>query len=703
VPTTSISRRALLGAPRAEADQDMLARAFVKIPAYAALTESQDYSYIVGRRGTGKSALYRAVIMHYQNAPNLILLSEAPAEHHVIEFQRLLAALSPEYKTLRPVSRLIWKAHLLIETLVRASKGYRFAKTSDFRFVTDYLARRSQLIKLSGIARCVAILKEAAVGATHAVEMPGRLAAFVEIDKLQSAASNLLNELGLRVIALYDGLDEGWMPDPISTVVIGGLGIATADFTDARIPLHPILFVRDNIFRALAYLDQDFTRHLEGHTLRLHWDEASLFHLVAQRLRVALDMGDPENDVRVWNRFAQKGLRDRDGFNLCLHNTLYRPRDILTLLNDAYSNASRDSRQEIIEEDVYASATQISRNRLDDLIKEYDVVFPGLRLFVSLFHGRPALTRYDEVVRLFDEAIVASDYADTRARDFGVFNSGVEIMTALYSVGFIGIGDEHGRSFTFCHDGSASPLATVAKTRIVTVHPCYWKALELTGDTPPEEIAVQINDEYNEAPPARETKDFRVRLLGEILGALPRIRTGREAAADFEQWVLRAVRVLFSGRLSNPQLKPNPAGIQQRDVVATNLAKEGFWRRILEDYDSRQILFEVKNYEELEPEDFRQILSYLTGHYGRFAVVATRSQSEVPTNAEQGWLRVMWHEHRRFILILPATVLARCVGKLRNPERKYDYAEDTLNKRVDMFARSYLELPQFRRFRKRRR
>jgi hypothetical protein len=115
------------------------------------------------------------------------------------------------------------------------------------------------------------------------------------------------------------------------------------------------------------------------------------------------------------------------------------------------------------------------------------------------------------------------------------------------------------------------------------------------------------------------------------------------------------------------------------------------------------VVFEVKNYEELTSDDFRQILSYLTAPYGDFAVVVTRSQNEVPSERDRDWLRTMWHEHKRMILILPASIVARCISKLRNSDRKYDYTEETLNKRMDTFVRSYLDLPQTARFRKKRR
>jgi hypothetical protein len=47
-----------LGAARAEADSSMLEHAFVKTHDYQSLISTDDFSFLVGRRGTGKTALF---------------------------------------------------------------------------------------------------------------------------------------------------------------------------------------------------------------------------------------------------------------------------------------------------------------------------------------------------------------------------------------------------------------------------------------------------------------------------------------------------------------------------------------------------------------------------------------------------------------------------------------------------------------------
>src|SRR5206468_2614020 len=107
---------------------------------------------------------------------------------------------------------------------------------------------------------------------------------------------------------------------------------------------------------------------------------------------------------------------------------------------------------------------------------------------------------------------------------------------------------------------------------------------------------------------------------------------------------------LFSGLLVNPELKPNQVAVQRRDIVATNMATGGFWRRIREDYESRQIVIEVKNYAELKPDDFRQVLSYSGRDYGRFSLIVNRAETEGLGDGERGWIREMFAQHDRIMM-----------------------------------------------------
>ena len=81
----------------------------------------------------------------------------------------------------------------------------------------------------------------------------------------------------VTVAFLIDGLDEGYSPDTYGTALVDGLLQASIDLK-TRIPcIKPIVFLRDNILRAVQQLDPDYSKNIEATVLRLHWDVESLF------------------------------------------------------------------------------------------------------------------------------------------------------------------------------------------------------------------------------------------------------------------------------------------------------------------------------------------------------------------------------------------------------------------------------------------
>src|SRR6266849_266620 len=123
--------------------------------------------------------------------------------------------------------------------------------------------------------------------------------------------------------------------------------------------------------------------------------------------------------------------------------------------------------------------------------------------------------------------------------------------------------------------------------------------------------------------------------------------------------------------------------------------QSGFWRRVFEDYESRQVTVEVKNYIEIGRDDFRQMLSYLSGAYGRFGIIVYRTESEGMTDKERAWLQEIWHEHKRIVFTVPISMVRRFISKLRTV-RKHDYTDAALNKRLDTFERSYVAIKHSR-------
>lgn len=248
----------ILGAANAEADDLMLRKAFLQTPDYHTLLHSTDFNYVVGRRGTGKSALFLSLRDKFAEDSGVILLTEQPNDYDMVELQALLKGISSEYRVLRPITRLLWGIHLLIETARVASQNYKFTKALRFEFLTEFLKKHSVIRTETGAAQCVRRLKTIIASGITPEEIPARLAAEFQFGTLKDAMRDVLNETQLNVVALYDRLDEAWLPETPAIAILGGLARSVAEGRESKFPIYPVLFVRDNMFRALAHEDDDF-------------------------------------------------------------------------------------------------------------------------------------------------------------------------------------------------------------------------------------------------------------------------------------------------------------------------------------------------------------------------------------------------------------------------------------------------------------
>jgi hypothetical protein len=589
---------------------------------------------------------------------------------------------------IRAGARSAWRYALLAEAAQVLTRHYKFQHVPS----SDVLRRHAEgWVPLGADLSMRLRRKLLQVGAqVNASSRIAELPTLLELNVLQDAVDGTLRELQHDIVFLIDRVDEGYEPDELGVALVDALVLAAIDINTRIDHARVTLFLRDNMARAVEQLDPDYSRNIEGQTLRLHWEEGQLFSLICNRLRQAFGI-EAESDLKVWNRCTARELQGRDGFKRCLRLTLYRPRDILALLNEAFLVAQRAGRQQIIEGDVDQTAQQISKSRLDDLHKEYSAILPGLRLHTASFaQAAPEMTvaqAYDLVDGSRD--LIRADEA--AAQTFTLLNTPSDISGALYSVGFLGIKDPATGVTAFCHDGRMLDRALKDTDRVM-VHPCYWMGLGITLAEIEPGRAQEIFDDYD-IRVVSTSPEFRKAKLGQLISELDRMPIGEEAAGEFEDWCLRAIQVIFAVQLTNIELHSNGAAVQRRDVIATNLTKSPFWKRVHQDYSVRQVIFEVKNYKEMGPDEYRQMNAYLTGEYGNAGFIITRDDTEnLLSDRELPWMREIYNRHKKLVVKLTGGFLRRILSKLRSPQR-HDEADQQLNKLFDIYTRNYLGEP----------
>lgn len=478
-----------LGDITAENDQKMLKEAFWETADYKTIMESPDRCVIVGRRGTGKSALTYKLNEYWKKQQNTLVITIKPEEDQIIGLRDIISFFGEKFTHIKAGAKIIWRYALFMELITWFASHYKYKKYIDTTYINSHLkfwSKTQGSLTLKTRKKISKAIDNKATPQTIVADLAENL----ELSLLKGVVEKAINDSQVNIYILVDSVDEGYSPDNLGIALIDGFLQTVIDinsYFDST--LNSLIFIRDNIYRAISLSDQDFTRNIEAYILRLHWDEYNLFNLVCNRIRVAFN-DSTENNLRLWNKYTARELKGRDGFKIALRLTLYRPRDILVLLNNAFLHAAKgQERKEIILEDIEHSSKTISENRLNDLHKEYDSIFPSLDLFTKSFSGLSPYLTYDNSCKNIQPILDNDNHRAGKQRDIVIFESPLQVIQRLYSVGFIGIKEDKSNSYIFCHDGRA-PNKEITESSKFLVHPCYWLALNISGQSLMLNVAV---------------------------------------------------------------------------------------------------------------------------------------------------------------------------------------------------------------------
>jgi hypothetical protein len=681
----------LFGDVRAEFDHAMLDTSFHESQNYRTLIESRDRFIVVGRRGTGKSALTYRLSKEW-GARRFSTIVIAPTEEQVIGLRPIAELFGNSVTRIRAGMKLAWKYALLMEIASLCEKNYKTAAA-----IHNYDTLKAHLTRWMGLGdspftRLRATLKTSLHGITNSEDRIAELSPLLQLSRITEETTLLTQSLKQSVIVLIDRLDEGYDPDKVGVGIVDGIIYGTDEVRNSiGDSLQAIVFLRDNIFRAVQLEDPDFSRNLEGQILRLHWDPEELFYMVCKRIRIAFSV-ERESDIKVWNSITAAELHGREGFKRCLRLTLYRPRDLIALLNAAIEQCKKQNRLTLIENDFHESSRHISVIRFDDLGKEYAQVFPGITRLTTAFANGAAQFSVAYAIEVLKRVREDVSLSQEILQHLRILGSDAETVKALYGVGFFGIFDQQNSTWIFSHDGK-QPEKNIGVNDSIMIHPCYWNALNLQKDNLEQGVAEQIFDEY-EITIHSQSAEQRATRLGQIISELNMIPQGIEGADRFEEWCKQAIEIAFAQELTNIQLHPNKSAVQRRDIVATNQGTKGFWKRIRNDYETRQVIFEVKNFESIGIDEYRQMNSYLSREYGKLGFIICRDkQSGLEKGRELEAFREFYLQGK-VIIKITASALTSILSKLRSPAKTNagDIALDTqLDTHIRMYANGQVE------------
>lgn len=614
-------KRLNLGQAFAEYDQ-LLERenVFVETPALrSALDSNKAKCFFVGRRGTGKTATTLNLERRFPGQVLLLLPQLFTPVGRLFEIDAVQDVHQQPFKSLVAS----FKRAILDETVkFWIHKGIFAYKNNSPEVLTR---ERNMIVDFDFDVRLLTFAEESleALSKNQDKEWLRTVSRWKEIahtmDSIIESAAN-------RTIVIIDRIDESWDGSDKAVVLLMALMHACIELNASTDCLKPLLFLRENVFERVRLMDREFAR-LETFVTSLEWTRELLVELIERRLNLPL-IAKFSLHGETWQAFFES-TEGQDSQDVVFNYCHYRPRDVLIFCSFAVEAAQSRLRERVQLEDLLQARKRFSDSRLKDLGDEYADNFPQLQLVLARFYGLGTRYTVKGIDDFIKKLLVDEEIKKHCAKWIFKYTQPDLFIQMLFDIGFIGLEGSGGIAHFRSSGSQSTTPPPINLLTVASIHPTYCHALNLRdtliGGLDPD-LRLREGGVLTDLPPGMQLEAYYAKLkdLREQLKTLPE---GDTAAEEYADLIGEVLTLCFFRSLTNLEPKRRSCdGRIIRDWIASNSAPEGFWELVRLKHGATQVVFECKNYSDLEASDFHQIGYYLNETIGLFGVVTFRGQ-----------------------------------------------------------------------------
>lgn len=469
------------GSDVAEDDHDLM-HYFVSTPSFQSVLSRQK-SVVIGPKGSGKSAILKAIVTHSGINNAIVITPEIFATSMLKQFVEKSASHLDEEEAF--VST--WIFTILIEVFKRFANNTKGIPSKALKGIREYLKANTQYQDMDIFTRFIGYLKRiesVKVGSYELTVKTRMLQDLYALEGLYALIPTLRDALKDDILILIDELDQGWDNSPHSNKFLAALLQAAIRIQRLGLNVHVVVFIRSEIFDLVKYqLDQ--LDKLRSSIDVLSWSPSELGTLVLKRIGHSLDIEINNVDFKIINEIFGDLNLGFSGFDYILSRTTKRPREVLQFMKHAHSVATQSRHKRIMREDIIRAEEDFSGWKIEHICTEYKYIFPKLRDLLWAFRTRGPVLSTDAMtttIKDYHKSVGEAElpqWARVPER---------EIIQQLFAIEFIGV--ERPRSLARNSSGILlnyefayeRPSANVKNTTSFLVHPAFWRVLELNAD-----------------------------------------------------------------------------------------------------------------------------------------------------------------------------------------------------------------------------
>jgi hypothetical protein len=453
-----------LGDFSAENDSNLSQYFVEEIVAYQAAEDIKDTRYVlIGRTGSGKSAILSHISSKFKDDRNYIVASIRPTASYLDAIVK-----TEDFAKLRQVEglepifyKLIW--HYLIMIAVLRSKYGTHGPIKKGRLLIGndlqaykFLNRAKQLTTdhITFLDIAIRLIKDISLSIGQlkiTTNTTGNLPYEITRDLFQEVET--FHEKGFwdvvggsKLYLLFDDLDLGWNPnDENQQSLLIGLFSIMKEY-NYRERVKPLIALRTNILEGLNLPQRE---KFENNILRISWSKEQLRRMLLLRLK---EYGGVNNGDGFEQMF--KIGQGEDPISYMIEKTLYRPRDLLAFCKYAITDASKTGVEKIEMKNVLAAESLYSKSRSQALADEWKYLYPKLDLLIRLL---VAIAKQSNAIQSINTTTLREILVEAKERIltnpepsepydslkwvnsyFPENNSPTEIVSVLYKLGILG-------------------------------------------------------------------------------------------------------------------------------------------------------------------------------------------------------------------------------------------------------------------------
>ena len=380
-----------------------------------------EVNVVVGRKGTGKTALFSQVRNDLRRNPNRVVVDLKPEGYQLVKLREAVL----DYLTDGAKAHLLtafWEYILTLEVAYKLLEKDRVRHVRDHEIRPHYLELRDayhhspnvvvgdfseRLWELSSTV-CEEFVDQFGPIAGQQLTSD-EVTEIIHSDQLRKLRDVVSGYVDFKdaVWVLFDNLDKGWsVPGPSSDDIlilrclIDAARKMQREMQRRNHDFHCVVFIRNDVYQLLMEESPDFGKEMR---VSLDWRDAELLREMLRR-RLVLNGFDEDTTFHdIWPSLCISHYKAEETSQYMIDRCLMRPRNLLKIFNHCKASAVNFGRSRIDPQDIEKGVLIYSTDLLIEADQELANIEPTAKGIIYHFMGEDWKFSRDEVEMLFGE------------------------------------------------------------------------------------------------------------------------------------------------------------------------------------------------------------------------------------------------------------------------------------------------------------